>query len=93
MDKLLHNVGKLPGPTRSAVENLVGHALQDDQNLYIVALNATKEPSITERQAAWSELEAIIAEAKDNVRQTAEPAESLDQVIDEACNDARYGKQ
>lgn len=93
MDKLLHNVGKLPGSARSVVENLVGHALQDDQNLYIVALDAAKEPSAAERQAAWNELESIITEAKDNVRHTSEPAESIDQIIDEACNDVRYGKQ
>ena len=92
MDKLFHNVGDLSNPDRSAVENLMGHPLRDDQQLYIVALDAVAEPVAAERQSAWDDLQAIIADAKDNVGQSPESADNIERVIDEACNDVRYGR-
>ena len=92
VDKLLHNVGDLSNPDRSAVENLMGHPLRDDQQLYIVALDAVAEPVAAERQSAWDNLQAIIADAKDNVGQSPDSADEIERVIDEACNEARYGR-
>ncbi len=92
MDKLLHNVGDLPSPERSAVEAILGHALRDDQQLYIIALDAAVEPSADIRRQAWYDLEQIIAEAHDNVRDAGVSAEELEQTIDEACDVVRYGK-
>ncbi len=91
MDKLLHNVGDLSNPDRSAVENIMGHPLRDDQQLYIVVLDSAAEPAATERMSAWDDLQAIIADAKGNVRQSAESSEEIDRLIDEACSDVRYG--
>ena len=90
MDKSLHNVGELSAPDRSAVEGLVGHPLRDDQQLYIVALDVATPPSV-ERRAAWRELQAIIAEAHENVRQAGVTPDELEQAIDQACHDVRYG--
>ena len=56
------------------------------------ALDAVTEPIAAQRQAAWDDLQAIIAEANDNVRQAGESPESIDQAIDEACDEVRYGK-
>lgn len=91
MDKLLQNVGDLPTPARSAVEALMGHALRDDQQLYIVALDAAEAPAAADRQAAWSELEAIIADAHGQVRQSGLSPAELEQTVDEACRQTRYG--
>ena len=92
MDKLVHNVGDLPFPERSAVEAIIGHALRDDQQLVIVALDAAVAPAANVRRQAWNELEAIIAEAHQNVRDTGVTPEELERTIDEACNEVRYGK-
>jgi len=92
MDKLLHNVGDLPSPERSAVEAIIGHALRDDQQLYIVALDAAVEPTKVTRREAWSELEEIIAESHQNVRQSGVSHEELERTIDETCDEVRYGK-
>jgi hypothetical protein len=91
MDKLLHTVGDLPSPERSAVEAILGHALRDDQQLYIVALDAAVEPAPAERRQAWTELESIIAEAHQNVRESGVSQEELERTIDDACAEARKG--
>ena len=92
MDKLLHSVSDLPSPERSAVEAIIGHTLRDDQQLYIVALDAAVEPAEATRQEAWSELEEIIAESHQNVRQSGVSQEELERTIDESCDEVRYGK-
>ena len=92
VDKLLYNVGDLPSHERSAVEAIIGHALRDDQQLYIVALDAAVEPSVAVRRQAWNELEEIIAEAHRNVRDSGATSEELERTIDEACDEVRYGK-
>jgi len=69
----------------------MGHPLRDDQQLYIVALEAADEPLATERQTAWKELQAIIADAHDAARQSGATAEEIELMIDEACDDVRYG--
>ena len=92
MDKLLHNVGDLPSHERSAVEAIIGHSLRDDQQLYIVALDAGVEPSVAVRRQAWNELEEIIAEAHQNVRDSGVSPQELDRTIDETCDEVRYGK-
>jgi hypothetical protein len=92
MDKLLHSVGDLPSPERSAVEAIIGHALRDDQQLYIVALDAAVEPAEATRQQAWDELDEIIAEAHSNVRRSGVSQAELEQTIDETCDEVRYGK-
>jgi hypothetical protein len=92
MDKLFHNVSDLPSHERSAVEAILGQSLRDDQQLYIVALDAAVEPSVAVRRKAWSELEEVIAEAHQNVRDSGVLPEVLEGTIDEACDEVRYGK-
>jgi hypothetical protein len=92
MDKLLHNVGDLPSTERSAVEAIIGHTLRDDQQLYIVALDAAAEPTEHIRRQAWNEIEEIIAESHQNVRQSGVSQEELERTIDETCDEVRYGK-
>ena len=91
MNTSLHNVGELSGPARSTVEGLMGHPLRDNQQLYIVAVDATVAPA-AERHAAWQELQSIIAESHENVRQFGASEAELESAIDEACHDVRYGR-
>jgi hypothetical protein len=92
MDNSLHNVADLPFPERSAVESLLGHPLRDDQQLYIVALDSAVEPTATDRRQAWSELEEVLLESHQNVRDSGVSQEELERTIDQACDDVRYGK-
>ncbi len=90
MEKPLYNVQDLPGPTRSAVESLVG-PLRDDQQLYIVALDRASEPASTERHAAWQEVQKLIDVMHDNVRRSVISADELGRLIDRECSTVRYG--
>ena len=92
MERVLHNVVDLPASGRSAVEAIIGHALRDDQQLYIVALDAAVDPTEAVRGETWNELEGIIAEARENVRQAGLSPAELERNVDQACNEVRYGK-
>jgi hypothetical protein len=92
MDKLLHNVGDLTSPQRSGVESILGHALRDDQQLFIVAFDRATEPTASSRRQAWSELQEVIQEAHQNVRNSGVSSDELERTIDQACDDVRYGK-
>jgi hypothetical protein len=71
------------------VESIIGHPLRDDQQLYIVALDAAVEPAAAVRRQAWNELEEIIAEAHQNVRDAGVTPDELERTIDEACDQVR----
>jgi hypothetical protein len=92
MDKLLQNAGDLPASARSAVESLMGHALRDDQPVYIVALDAAKEPPAQQRREALNDLQEIMDEMHANVRKTGISADEVERTIDQACDEVRYGK-
>jgi hypothetical protein len=92
MDKYLHNVADLPTSQRSVVESIIGHSLHDDQQLYIVALDAAVTPSADVRRQAWHELQEIISEAQQNVRDSNISPEELERTIDEASDQIRYGE-
>ena len=92
MDQILFNVGDLPSPERYAVEAILGHSLRDDQQLFIVAFDSAVEPTPAARREAWDELEQIIAEAHQNVRDSGVSPEELERTIDEVCDEVRYSK-
>ena len=92
MDKLLHNVGDLPASARSAVESLMGHALRDNQQLYIMALDTATEPAVEQRREASHDLQEIMHEMQSSVRQTGIAGDEVERIIDEACDEVRYGQ-
>jgi hypothetical protein len=92
MDTLPQNVGDLPAPARSAVEGLMGHALRDDQQVYIVALDAIAEPPDQQRRQASVDLQQIMNEMHERVRQSGVSPADAERTIDEACDEVRYGR-
>jgi hypothetical protein len=92
MEKSLHNIADLPDAARSAVESLVGHPLRKDDVLYITTLGIASEPVPTEQQAAWDELESIIAESQRNAKASGLSPEIIDALIDEESAAVRYGR-
>lgn len=93
MEKSLHNVGDLPPATRSAVESLVGHPLRNDEVLYIATIGLEAEPTAAERNAAWDELESIIAEMQQHAARSGLSSEQIDELIDSESAAVRYGRQ
>jgi hypothetical protein len=71
----------------------MGHALRDDQPVYIVALDTATEPPPEQRRQAWADLQEIMAEMQASVLQSGLSPEELDRVIDEECEEVRYGKK
>ncbi len=88
---MVHNVNELPAGARSAVETLVGHALRDDQQLNIVALDGAVEPKTAQRLAEWNELTTMLDVMHENARQSDRSPQEIDRLIDEACESVRYG--
>jgi hypothetical protein len=92
MEKLLHNVGDLPASARTVVESLMGHALRDNQQVYIVALDTATEPPAGQRREAWNDLQEIMHDMHASVRQTRIAAAEVERTIDQVCDEVRYGK-
>jgi len=68
MATVCHTVGELAMAERAAIESLLGYTLRDDQQIYLVAVDATAEPAAAKRREARAELETIIAETQGNIR-------------------------
>ncbi len=91
METGLHNVADLADSTRRTVEALIGHPLRNDQRIYIAALNAASEPTPEQRSEAWRNLESIADEMRAHARNSGLAVEEVEQIIDEACDEVRYG--
>lgn len=82
-----------PVRRRALVEALVGRPLSDDQAFYIVTLDANRGPTGEQRDQAWQELEAMMAEMQRCAAESGLTDDAIDQVIDEACEEVRYGRK
>jgi len=83
MEESLHNVSDLATANRSAIEAIVGHPLQSSDVLYIATLSVEVHPA-AQRDAAWDELESIIAEANQRAAISGFSSEQIDSLIDSA---------
>jgi hypothetical protein len=92
MERSLHNVSDLPAADRSAVEAIVGHALRSDDVLYIATLRVEGEPAAAERNAAWDEVESIIAGTNRHAAQSGLTSDQIDALIDSESAAVRYGR-
>ena len=91
MDKIVRNVVDLPAATRSAVEGLIGHPLRDEQRLYIVALDASLEPSQETRRKAWNDIQPLLDQAAAHAEKSGLSSDEIDSIIDTECERVRYG--
>jgi hypothetical protein len=91
MEKLLHNVADLPLSTRAAVEELVGHALNEEQRVFVAVVDAAHEPLTTDRLAAWDQLRSIMDAIHARVRASGTDVADIERAIDQACDEVRYG--
>jgi hypothetical protein len=91
MGKSLHNVSDLAEANRAAVETIVGHPLRSDDVLYIATLRVETQPSAADRNAAWDELESMIADANHQAAESGLSAEQIDALVDSESAAVRYG--
>lgn len=90
MQRSIHPVAGLSDASRSGVESLVGHSLQNDEMVYVATLGIQKEPAPAQRETAWDELESIIAETQQSAAKSGLSGEQIDNLIDAECAAVRY---
>ncbi|HJT33547.1 MAG TPA: hypothetical protein VJ783_15995 [Pirellulales bacterium] len=87
----LCNVSDLPAHARSAIEGIVGHALQSGEVLLIATLSPESHLSASERNGAWDEIEAMISQMRQHAARSCFSPNEIDEVIDSECAAVRYG--
>lgn len=93
MERSVYHVADLPEAARAAVEGLVGHPLGNDEVLYIATLGVQPEPAVADRNAAWDELETIVAPTQRNAAKSGLASEQIDALLDAECEAVRYGRR
>ena len=93
MQGSIHHVADLGESARSAVEDLVGHPLANDELIYVASLGVQAEASRTERDAAWDEVETLIAQMQQNATRSGLSSEQIDALIDTECQAVRYDRR
>lgn len=86
----IHNVSDLSSDARSAIESILGHPLGNSDVLYIVALSSEIQPLVSERNAAWDELETMISDVHQHAAQSGLTPREIDDIIDLECAAVRY---
>ncbi len=90
MEGSIHHVADLGEATRSAVEGLVGHPLGSDEFIYIASLGAQAEGTPTERNSAWDEVDALVAQMHQKAASSGLSTGQIDALIDAECEAVRY---
>lgn len=91
MDNHLHQVAGLSNLTRSALEELLGRSLTNDEQVYIVALNPAIEKPTEVRREAWQRLETFLGAVRAQGEHVDTSALDVEKLIDDTCEQVRYG--
>ena len=83
----IQKADELPADARRAVEQVLGRALEHDEEVSIMAFSPHEAPSGEARQALARQLEDRIAKTAERVRDVS--AEEQEAAIDEAVNHVR----
>jgi hypothetical protein len=87
-DALLHKAKEFKPATRAALEDELGRALQDDEEVSILTYAPHDAPTAEAREAASQKLRAYFAEAD---AQGTDSKEQVEQAIQEAMRSVRPG--
>jgi hypothetical protein len=93
MERSLHHVADLGESARSAVEGLVGHPLGNDDVIYVASLGVQAGATPAERNEAWDEVEAVIAQMQQNAARSGLSSEQIAALIDAECAAVRYDRR
>lgn len=87
----IRKTGELSVAAKEVIESLLGRRLRDDEEVSIWASPPHDAPVGEARRDAWNKLNQhldLMASKADDV-----PAEELEKLVDEACDDVRHGRQ
>lgn len=83
----LHNVLKLPPPVRSALEQLLGRALRDDETISVRAYEPHEGPTPAEQRAIADQLRQYFAKLDEKSKDI--PESEQEEILDEAIRSVR----
>ncbi|MBI3466020.1 MAG: hypothetical protein HY000_23650 [Planctomycetes bacterium] len=86
------SVSEMGRDERRSVEHLLGHSLQDDEQVYILAFKPGVIPDNDTRQRALASLKQTFAAAEQHSIQQGVADDEIDAAVDEAMDRIRYGK-
>lgn len=69
---------------RDAIEDLIGGDLSSDQRVFILAYRPGVEPSETDKSAARTRIEELLAKSHDNAQHSGASPSEIDDAIAEA---------
>jgi len=80
------------GDERRSVEHLLGHPLQDDEQVYILAFKPGVIPDEQTRRRALANLQQMFAAAEQHSMEQAVSDTEIDAAVEEAMDQIRYGQ-
>jgi hypothetical protein len=84
-------VNEMAGDERRSVERLLGQALQEDQQVYILAFRPGVVPDETTRRRALAGMQQAFTRSQQHAEQHGLADEEIDEAVDEATDRIRYG--
>ena len=90
-DMSIRKTRDLSPAAKEVFESLLGRRLRDDEEVAIWASGPHEAPTGEEHRDAWSKLNQhldAMASKADNV-----PAEELEKLVDEVCDEVRHGRR
>jgi hypothetical protein len=85
----LHSARTLPSPVRSALEQLLGRPLSDDEAISVRAYQPHEAPSQLQQRAIAGELRRYFAKIDEKTKDI--PASEQEEILDEAIRSVRPG--
>lgn len=85
------SVSEMAGDDRRSVEHLLGRALEEDQQVYILAFTPGVVPDEQTRRDALASMQNTFAQAERHARQQGVSDDAIDEAVDEASDRIRYG--
>ena len=85
-------VNEMGGDDRRSVEHLLGQALDEDQQVYILAFRPGVVPDENTRRRALASMQQTFAKAEQHAQQEGIADDEIDEAVDEATDRIRYGK-
>jgi hypothetical protein len=83
------NVDDLPEPSRTNLEELLGHSLRPHQSVYIIVDALRSGPSATVKEQAAQGIRRILAEAQRHAEDQGVSAAEADAAVEEAMFEIR----
>lgn len=84
-------VNEMAGDDRRSLERLLGQALHEGQEVYILAFTPGVVPDEAARRHALGEMRQTFAKSEQHALQRGLTDEEIDEAVDEASDRIRYG--